>query len=311
MSAAPDYQKQPRGALESHFASLELDPLAEKVCPFAGYPAQKSSFDASSSYAPSTRPSVAPTESSQTPLNSTSSRYVPPVLAGHGCPAAIFTQEVDPFLIKNSLEDRVAYLTDFLNFTSRDAEVITKVAPSVNEIIPTLVDDLYAKLFEFDITKKVFMNRNQGFDGPLPSKLEDLTLNSAQIVFRKVSVRASMQAFVINIMPVKVFMKAWARRVLTADYSNGKTWAYMDKVGIMHTGASPFKHQRTMGITPLNVPYRDCALTLGWVQTVLQTAILQLSDNIVTVSEKIEAVSAINKVIWIQNDLFSRHYIDE
>ena len=49
-------------------------------------------------------------------------------------------------------------------------------------------------------------------------------------------------------------MKAWARRVLTADYRNGKTWAYMDKVGIMHTGASPFKHQRTMGIAPLNVP---------------------------------------------------------
>ena len=52
----------------------------------------------------------------------------------------------------------------------------------------------------------------------------------------------------------QVFMKAWARRVLTADYSKGKTWAYMDKVGIMHTGASPFKHQRTMGIAPLNVP---------------------------------------------------------
>lgn len=52
----------------------------------------------------------------------------------------------------------------------------------------------------------------------------------------------------------QVFMKAWARRVLTADYTNGKTWAYMDKVGIMHTGASPFKHQRTMGIAPLNVP---------------------------------------------------------
>ena len=40
---------------------------------------------------------------------------------------------------------------------------------------------------------------------------------------------------------VQVFMKVWARRVLTADYTNGKTWAYMDKVGIMHTGHSPFK----------------------------------------------------------------------
>lgn len=64
----------------------------------------------------------------------------------------------------------------------------------------------------------------------------------------------------------QVFMKAWARRVLTADYSNGKTWAYMDKVGIMHTGASPFKHQRTMGIAPLNVPCKclrpHCAVRL-------------------------------------------------
>lgn len=76
------------------------------------------------------------------------------------CPV-IFTQEVDPLLIKNSLEDRVAYLTDFLNFTSYDAEVIKRVGPSVNDIIPGLVDDLYAKLFEFDITKKVFMTRNQ------------------------------------------------------------------------------------------------------------------------------------------------------
>ena len=30
----------------------------------------------------------------------------------------------------------------------------------------------------------------QGFDGPLPEKLEDLTLDSAQIVFRKVRWRA-------------------------------------------------------------------------------------------------------------------------
>ena len=58
-------------------------------------------------------------------------------------------------------------------------------------------------------------------------------------------------------------MKAWARRVLTADYRNGKTWAYMDKVGIMHTGASPFKHQRTMGIAPLNVPCKPRAPRLS------------------------------------------------
>ncbi|CCM05568.1 uncharacterized protein FIBRA_07795 [Fibroporia radiculosa] len=223
--------------------------------------------------------SSAASDSSRTPLQSSSS--------GFTCP--VFTQEVDPILLKNSLDDRIAYLTDFLNFTSHDQDVILKVAPSVHDIIPSLVDDMYAKLFEFDITKKVFMTRNHGFDGPLPEKLEDLALDSAQIVF----------------------MKAWARRVLTADYSSGKTWAYMDKVGIMHTGVSPFKHQRTMGIAPLNVPYRDCALTLGFVQNILQTAILRLPEETASMQTKVDAVAAINKVIWIQNDLFSRHYIGE
>ena len=73
----------------------------------------------------------------------------------------MFTQEVDPLLIKTSLEDRNAYLPDFLGFTSRDAELISKIAPSVNNVIPSMVDGMYAKLFEFDITKKVFLERNQ------------------------------------------------------------------------------------------------------------------------------------------------------
>ncbi|KAI9001358.1 Protoglobin-domain-containing protein [Trametes punicea] len=273
--------------MESQFASLTLDTSEPLVCPFSGnVHSEKSS--GSSSPSPNSSHSPTATESSQTPLQSTSSQTDQDQ---YRCP--VFTQEVDPLLIKTSLEDRIAYLTDFLNFTSRDAEIISKIAPHVHEVIPAMVDGMYAKLFEFDITKKVFMTRNQGFDGPLPHTLEELTLDSAQIVFRK------------------VFMKAWARRVLTADYSSGKTWAYMDKVGIMHTGASPFKHQRTMGIAPLNVPYRDIALTLGWIQTVLHSAILQLPESKCPASDKIEAIAAINKVLWIQNDLFSRHYIGD
>ncbi|OCH92174.1 hypothetical protein OBBRIDRAFT_773861 [Obba rivulosa] len=274
--------------MESYTAVLDAAfnaPAAEKVCPFSpeAYASDVGSSRGSSHS--STHSTV--TESSTSPLQPSSANA-----SSEACPAT-FTQEIDPVLLKHSLDDRVAYLTDFLNFTSHDAEAIKKLAPAVNDIIPGLVDGMYAKLFEFDITKKVFMTRNQGFDGPLPTKLEDLTLDSAQIVFRK------------------VFMRAWARRVLTADYSNGKTWAYMDKVGIMHTGVSPFKHQRTMGIAPLNVPYRDCALTLGLVQMILQNAILKLPEESASMQEKLDAVAGISKVIWIQNDLFSRHYIDE
>ncbi|KIY52768.1 hypothetical protein FISHEDRAFT_34784 [Fistulina hepatica ATCC 64428] len=200
-------------------------------------------------------------------------------------------QEVDSDIIRTSVEDRMVYLKDFLNFGRADQEAIHKVAPMVNDMIPDVVDKLYSKLFEFDITKQIFLERGQGFDGPLPTKLEDLKLDSPQLIYRK------------------VFMKNWARRVLTSDYSSGKTWAYMDKVGIMHTGVKSFKHRAH--VKPLVVPYRDCGLTLGWVLTVLQTAVLQVPEDKLSMPEKIAAVTAINKVIWIQNDLFARHYIAE
>lgn len=77
-------------------------------------------------------------------------------------------------------------------------------------------------------------------------------------------------------------------------------------------------------------PDRDCALMLGWVQRVLQSSILTLPTATLSPEKKLAAVNAINKVrmhslaaliknlltqlnqiIWIQNDLFSRHYINE
>lgn len=138
---------------------------------------------------------------------------------------------------------------------------------------------------------------------------------------------------------------------MTMDYTSVKSYAYLDKVGIMHTGVKSFKHREHT--KPLHVPCtwhvpcsagrsawilteraildRDIALTLGWVLTVLQTSILQLPEDQLTTPEKVEALAAINKVshmhtdtsthpltrllslqvIWIQNDFFSRHYIDE
>ncbi len=155
--------------MESTFAALKLDLQSEPlVCPFSGSNASTLSSQRSGSHSPTE------TENSQTPLHSASSHTE--YDAHSQCP--IFTQEVDPLLIKTSLDDRVAYLTDFLNFTSRDADLIKKIAPAVNNVIPSMVDGMYAKLFEFDITKKIFMTRNQVSSrrdrGHVPSRLTRL-----------------------------------------------------------------------------------------------------------------------------------------
>jgi hypothetical protein len=75
-------------------------------------------------------------------------------------PVASVMQEVDEQLLRISLDARVAYLTDFIGFTTADAAVLTAVAPLVHDLIPAVVDSMYTKLFEFDITKRVFMSRN-------------------------------------------------------------------------------------------------------------------------------------------------------
>lgn len=135
---------------------FESTSAAEKICPFSGARSSSRTPTPDSVYTATrtSRDSASTAATSEIDLDNLS------LHEEQKCPV-IFTQEVDPLLIKNSLEDRVAYLTDFLNFTSHDSDVIQNVAPHVNAIIPGLVDDLYAKLFEFDITKKVFMTRNQ------------------------------------------------------------------------------------------------------------------------------------------------------
>jgi hypothetical protein len=77
----------------------------------------------------------------------------------------------------------------------------------------------------------------------------------------------------------------------------------------MHTGAPGFKHRESA--QPLSVDLLACSTLLGWVSDVLLGALLPLPTGDETVSEdtKFKAIRAINKVFWIQQDLFQKHYI--
>lgn len=126
------------------------------TCPFAAPSAQLSTVIESSESdqrAEANKTPVPASEPAKCPVAHSSPPKAAPVLVDT-------TQEIDPELLRTSLEDRVRYIRDFLNFHAHDAELIKKVGPLVYGLIPTIVDDLYAKLFEFDITKQVFMQRN-------------------------------------------------------------------------------------------------------------------------------------------------------
>ncbi|KAJ3509115.1 hypothetical protein NLJ89_g5387 [Agrocybe chaxingu] len=170
-----------------------------------------------------------------------------------------------------SLDDlhmRTDYLRTFINFTADDAAVLHVAKDIVAPLVPSIVDTVYIQLLPFDITASAFVPRQTGYIGDVPTKLDDLTLEHLQIKFRK------------------DFLSGYLVKLVTMDYAKAESWAYLDKVGLMHTGAVGFKHW--ISRPTLCVEYIHCAIFLGLVEDIL-----------------------IDTILWIQNDLFARHYIKE
>jgi hypothetical protein len=94
--------------------------------------------------------------------------------------------------------------------------------------------------------------------------------------------------------------------VSTSDLSpQSPFWVYLNNVGIMHTGKPGFKHREKR--PDLRVEYVHMGALLGYVVDIVVGAVMEMSeiDNVM----KSRVIRALNKVVWIQNDLFARHYI--
>ncbi|KAF5343956.1 hypothetical protein D9756_011567 [Leucocoprinus leucothites] len=188
-----------------------------------------------------------------------------------------------------SLPSRVEYIRDFINFDEKDAAALHAAKPYLAPLVPTVVDAVYLKLFEFTITAQSFVPRNTGYSGEVPTSAEDLNLDHPQIKFRK------------------DFLAGYVAKLVTMDYADIKTWEYLDKVGRMHTGVedSGFKHRAKK--PGLRVEYVHVGLLLGFVGDILISAVMEHAE--LDSSTKLAVIKAVNKILWLQNDLFARHYV--
>jgi hypothetical protein len=228
------------------------------------------------------------------------------------------------------LPSRIEYLRSFIGFTSEDAAALHAAKPVVGPLVPAVVEMVYEKLFTFDITAKSFVPRQTGYEGTPPTALSDLKQDHPQIKFRK------------------DFLKAYLVKLVTLDYEKIESWEYLDRVGIMHTGRAGFSHRCVIFLNyssriresitaipsffriskpSLRVEYIHCAILLGYVEDILVNAVITHPD--LDLDTKNAVARAINKVrfescvksatmiqfllqiVWIQNDLFARHYINQ
>ncbi|KAF2142541.1 uncharacterized protein K452DRAFT_318146 [Aplosporella prunicola CBS 121167] len=186
-------------------------------------------------------------------------------------------QHVDRKDIYTNLEARIQYLHTFLDFSSNDIEALISGAKYIKALIPAIVNIVYKKLLQYDITARAFTTRSTSFEGPMDDQPGE---DSPQILHRK------------------MFLRSYLAK-LCSDPSKMEFWEYLDKVGMMHVGRGR-EH-------PLHVEYVHIGACLSFIQDILNEAIL--SHPRLHMSRKIALTKALNKVIWIQNDLFAKWYV--
>jgi hypothetical protein len=187
-------------------------------------------------------------------------------------------QQIDEQRLEQDLGYRFGYLAGFMEFDQKDIDTIHAMAPHLAPLVPGLVDAVYVKLFGYSATKRHFMPRQFGYEGNVPESLDALTLDHEQVQFRK------------------AHLAGYLKRLVTAEY-DGKMVSYLDFVGKIHTPRA--------GSKDIVVPLVQMNALMGFVSDALLTTILGLDVDATT---KFRAIRAFNKLLWLQNDLISRHY---
>lgn len=190
-------------------------------------------------------------------------------------------KQIDEARLENDLEYRAGYLMEFMGFGEEDIAMIHASAPLVAPLVEGLVDAVYVKLHSYDATWRHFLPRQAGMEGDdsVPVTLEDLTLDHPHILYRK------------------QHLGAYLRALVTRPYDQ-KMLLYLDMVGKIHTTKA--------GNAQINVPLVQMNALLGWVHDALNVTIMGLDLDDTT---KTKAIRAFSKLLWIQSDLISRHYV--
>lgn len=76
-------------------------------------------------------------------------------------------QHTNAYRLETDLMYRYNYVCKFVGFGADDIKTIKDCKDLIQPLVPKIVDEVYVKLFSFDITKAPFLKRNIGYQGKL------------------------------------------------------------------------------------------------------------------------------------------------
>ncbi|CAF2273236.1 unnamed protein product [Rotaria magnacalcarata] len=189
-------------------------------------------------------------------------------------------EHVDDLRLHTDPRYRFDYISKFLNFTQNDITMLNVLAPIIFPSVPVIIDTIYRKLFSYDVTKQYFIVRNQGFENFAATKDSNLALDSAQMLYRK------------------DMLSMYLKRLLTQTEWNDAFLQYMTQVGQMHANKS--------GAGSINVDYIHINALFGFIEHLLVDKLWNMDG--IDDKKKHDMIIAVNKLFWIQNDIFSMQY---
>ncbi|KAJ3239029.1 hypothetical protein HDU78_003067 [Chytriomyces hyalinus] len=194
-------------------------------------------------------------------------------------------QKIDRARLYTDILYRYQYVSDFVGFNETDVKALKDAAPLIAPLVPVIADAVYEKLFSYDITKKVFLERGSGFHGHLAQNLDQMSTEDEQIKHRK------------------DFLSKYLVKLVTAEY-DAKFVAYLDRVGKMHTTTADKK-------STINVEYVHVNALFGWLHAFLVETLNGLPELQADPSARGKVLGALSKILWIQNDFFAMYYVKD
>ncbi|CAF2865308.1 unnamed protein product [Rotaria sp. Silwood2] len=189
-------------------------------------------------------------------------------------------EHIDKVRLNNDLRYRFDFLSKLIDFSQDDVTTLNTLAPTIFPLLPVAIDSIYRKLFSFDVTKRFFHLRNDGFEHFTPNKEFGITLDAVQTEFRK------------------DMLTVYLKRVLTQREWNDSFLEYLSRVGQIHTTKG--------GAASINVDYIYMNALFCYLEQLLIDIILSADD--IDQRTKRHGIKAISRFIWIQNDLLTMHF---
>ncbi|CAF3202021.1 unnamed protein product [Rotaria socialis] len=196
------------------------------------------------------------------------------------------TEPTEKLSLDNDLRYRYEYLAEFLNFTNDNIKILNQLSIYIQPMIPVIVDEVYRKLFSFDITKQYFFpDASHSCFGNLFSstKHSSVSFDGDDIEFRR------------------NMLSKYLNKILTEQEWDDSFLRYLSCVGQVHT------HE--MGTPTIHVDYMHISALIGFLEHIIIDIILKITN--IDCQTKYRAVAAMNKFFWIQNQFLRMHYKEE